>query len=72
MEGDIMLEFFKNLFRRKKKIVKVDTEQYTYDEDIIVTINRNAGVIKIEAPTERDLSKDEIIEICKKFAEGEM
>lgn len=67
-----MLEFFKNLFRRKNKVIKVDTEQYVYDEDIIITINRNAGVIKIEAPTERDLSKDEIIEICKKFAEGEM
>lgn len=67
-----MIEFIKNLFRRKKKITKVDTEQYTYREDVIITVNRNAGVIKIEAPTDKDLTQEEIIDICTKFAKGEL
>lgn len=70
-----MIEFFKNLFRKKKKVHNPPDEDgyehYKYTEDIDVFINRKDGVIRVEAPEDAELSQGEIVEICKKYLRGD-
>lgn len=43
-------------------------EHYIYDDDIDVFVNRSKGMMRVEAPVDKPLTKEQIIEICKKFA----
>ena len=61
-----MFKFLRNLFKcKKKKSIEDDTKVYKYDDEIFVFYNVETGTIKIEAPVERDLTQQEIVEICK-------
>ena len=68
-----MIEFFKNLFKKKEKTIRLPNkekiEHYIKDDDIEIFVNRDKGVIRIEAPENKKLSQDDIIEICREFYE---
>ena len=68
-----MIEFLKNLFFKKKEDVRLpnveNVEHYVRENDIHIYVNRDAGMIKIEAPADMELSQSEIIEICKEYYE---
>lgn len=61
-----MFEFIKNLFFKKKDYKNV-IEMYTYDEDIRVFINRDKGLIKIETPKHKELTREQIVDICTQY-----
>lgn len=70
-----MIEFFKNLFGKKKKdyddgyysTPPTNEKHYVYDDDIDVFINEEDGVIRVEAPADKPLTHEQIIDICKKY-----
>lgn len=63
-----MIEFFKNLFRRKEKIKmpKISKiEHFVEDDDIHIYVDKKKRTIRIEAPSE--LTQEEIMEIAERY-----
>ena len=65
-----MIEFFKNLFRKKERdytnVIPFKSKiEHIEEDDLEIFLDRDKGIIRIE--TNRELSQDELIDICEKI-----